>query len=242
MVNEIIDRFSSILRYGVDFDTIYRQASVLYKGRTCPLIVSASNMNDISYRYVDVVDGENTILVLNADLPKSTIRSIMRKEPDEWESSSDLGFFDIFVKQRTDMRPIYETAITLCRELGIPCPQIFVIVGGFIPNRSAFTIHDENTGEIISIVLDENTEYIRSLAHELRHIWQQSTGMKMYDINPNEDPVGYAFHPTEVDAEAYAALVCEKMNLPFSILYPFDGYEEALYDRYQILKKHISGQ
>lgn len=60
-------------------------------------------------------------------------------------------------------------------------------------------------------------ETLLALAHEMRHLWQVCNGMFSDSIAPEHytdssvDFEAYALQPCEVDANAYAQLVCENL-------------------------------
>ena len=94
--------------------------------------------------------------------------------------------------------------------LGIPCPTIKNVTQLSTPTQIAAIDPD---GMILTLRSNaEMYDKAFAIAHELRHLWQQRTGL--FDLTAHSaagsiSTVAYNMQPEEIDANAFAALIME---------------------------------
>lgn len=114
---------------------------------------------------------------------------------------------------------IYKNALDICKKLDIQLPQILQATDSYIgPEMGGkrFTALDENDrpiGDLVFLKRRGINYQIHSLAHELRHCWQEykETGFFInYQELTKNNYIEFNMQPEEIDAEAYACLYMEK--------------------------------
>lgn len=164
---------------------------------------------------------KETILILekdNIDTMKEKLLTCI-KLFDFQTNGSDIIISGCPFTSFSQPRKIYQNALDICKKLDIQCPQIVQGTDSYIgPDRGAlrFTGLDDNdqpTGDYVFLKRRGINYQIHSLAHELRHCWQEykGTGLFMnYQELASNNYIEFNMQPEEIDAEAYACLYMEK--------------------------------
>ena len=114
---------------------------------------------------------------------------------------------------------LYKAAVSIADQLQIPIPTIIVVeqeeCPGMRGQRHTILDDDDNPiGDKITIVLQGKAGMIHTLAHEMRHCWQEYKTESFYqnykDIS--EIGLGYMDQYEEIDADAYASCYLESLG------------------------------
>ena len=138
-------------------------------------------------------------------------------------------------------RDSYKHAVSISKYLGIVCPQIIATNPGGLGTDSGrrMTYFDESItdkdvpiGDTIFIINRGRSRQIHSVAHELRHCWQEYKSnegfYKNYVTHTGSNTVEQANQKEEIDADAYACFYVEKfLGVPDGTALMFDSEEAA---------------
>ena len=85
---------------------------------------------------------------------------------------------------------------------------------------------------------------LQSLAHELRHMYQQKNDENYFEtyITPEEDIHANRYSKVEIDANAYGVLYVERITGKNGLKYAFDNAEEYNHPYWTELKILIQNQ
>ena len=147
-------------------------------------------------------------------------------------------------------KEVYRHAATISEKLEIVCPQIVPILENAEEikgsNAARKTFYDPNVidkdipiGDYIFIRNRGLSRMVHSIAHELRHCWQEYKSWewfyKNYKTLSQVSVIEHANQPEEIDAEAYASLFVEKYlgvqdgtTLMFETPEDAEGWEELI--------------
>ena len=120
-------------------------------------------------------------------------------------------------------KEIYQHAISISQHLGVVCPQIIAMRdnNSGIETAARITFFDESIidkdipiGDVVIVMNRGRSRQVHSIAHELRHCWQEYRSgddfYSNYNHLTNSNLLEYAKQKEEIDAEAYACLYAEK--------------------------------
>lgn len=150
---------------------------------------------------------------------------------------------------RNRVTNLYQALIDICDDLDIKCPLLIftnsIYFGGKRGEHVA--LFDENGKHQEDVVWLSGQGYyhmIATLAHELRHMYQQKNNKNYFKdyISAEEDMCAYTYSEEEIDAEAYGALVVEQMTGQDGLKYVFDDMIEYNHPKWINLKFFIRTQ
>ncbi len=129
------------------------------------------------------------------------------------------------------LQTIYQHTVAISKQLSIKTPLILVTK---LKDQRAYryTFLDDNDdpkGDIVYVSLQGTPRMIHSLAHELRHCWQEYNAegyFKGYVESKTRDPA-YLEQKEEIDADAYASLYLNSLGYD-GISMAFESNEEYL--------------
>lgn len=194
-----------------------------------PTIVVVRQMTDVfegltHQFFVTKPDDKNVMLVFEeADL--ETMKSNLKKYIKEFKNL-DMNKLEIIGGRLIPLahrRDSYKHAVCVSEHLGVACPQIIAAtesVLGFDAGKR-LTCFDESIidkdvpiGDTIFILNRGRSRQIHSIAHELRHCWQEYKSSeefyKNYKVHTDSNTLDFMEQKEEIDAEAYACLYVEK--------------------------------
>lgn len=120
-------------------------------------------------------------------------------------------------------KEVYKHAISISNSLNIVCPQIVALPDMDLPDVRGrrITVFDDRIidkdipiGDYIYVKNQGRSRMIHTIAHELRHCWQEYRSNEGFYVNYKEfnvrDGLKYDYQIEEIDAEAFACLYAEK--------------------------------
>ena len=114
---------------------------------------------------------------------------------------------------------LYKAAVSIADQLQITIPTIIVVeqeeCPGIRGQRHTILDDDDNPiGDIITIVLQGKAGMIHTLAHEMRHCWQEYKTESFYNNYKDISEIGldYMDQNEEIDADAYASLYLNSLG------------------------------
>ena len=130
------------------------------------------------------------------------------------------------------------------------CPQILAVNVGGLGSDSGrrMTYFDESIpdkdvpiGDTIFIINRGRSRQIHSIAHELRHCWQEYKSneefYENYKVHTDSNALDFMEQKEEIDADAYACLYVEKyLGISDGTVLMYDSVEEAVYGKDYTLK------
>lgn len=113
----------------------------------------------------------------------------------------------------------YKTAEDVCNNLGVECPDISIhpgimrrpgrlgfLLGLMIPRQNDVRL-DRNLLILSTAFMQQDNGmmlYTGTIAHEIRHLWQQRYNKDIVNLNYNNDSVSSMRDRSEIDADGYA--------------------------------------
>ena len=142
-------------------------------------------------------------------------------------------------------KDMYKHAILISEYLDIVCPQIIATNPGGLGTDSGrrMTYFDESItdkdvpiGDTIFIINRGRSRQIHSVAHELRHCWQEYKSnegfYKNYKVHTDSNTLDFIEQKEEIDADAYACLYVEKfLGISDGTTLMYDSAEDAAYGK-----------
>jgi len=221
---------------GIDMKPLY-ELLLAQCGEDVPTLVVLNEFPreflGLEYGFIKSLANPNKLILLLEKRDEDSMKRILTKAITTYQNQSTLKFILAYhpevvmplISNMAHAKSMYEHAIKITSLLRIPCPQIIMHEKEFLEEENdGFTMfyNDECGNEIgmsIHIRKDGRIAQLRTLAHELRHCWQNTYGNdKDFCIGIN--PVNteeYFYNSTEVDAEAYSCLYVKE----------FKGYADA---------------
>ena len=139
------------------------------------------------------------------------------------------------------MIKLYEAAVSIAQALHIHVPSIVVVEQDDCPGvrgqRHTLLDDDDNPiGDIITIVLQGKIGMLHTLAHEMRHCWQEYNTDYFYKSYKDYSEIGLSYMEQieEIDADAYASSYLDSLGYN-GIEYCVDVDEFGVFEDY--LKK-----
>lgn len=114
---------------------------------------------------------------------------------------------------------LYSAAISIADQLHIHVPTIIVVEQNECPGSRGqrHTILDDNDnpkGDIVKIVLQGKAKMLHTLAHEMRHCWQEYKTDYFYKDYKDFSEIGLSYmnQIEEIDADAYASCYLDSLG------------------------------
>lgn len=114
---------------------------------------------------------------------------------------------------------LYKAAVSIADQLQITIPTIIVVEQEECPGMRGQThtlLDDDDNpiGDIITVVLQGKAGMIHTLAHEMRHCWQEYKTESFYEDYKDISEIGldYMDQNEEIDADAYASLYLNSLG------------------------------
>ena len=130
------------------------------------------------------------------------------------------------------LKLIYQHGLRISNLLNIQMPSLVVvenheIEGNRALRRSPMDKNDKTTGDFIYLTLQGLPYMIHSLAHELRHSWQQYNGTGFFENYRDVSEMGglYIYQPEELDADAFASIYVSSLGYD-GLRYRFSDMDE----------------
>lgn len=144
---------------------------------------------------------------------------------------------------------LYQALIDICDDLEIKCPSLLFRNSIYFEDKRAmhtkvFDEEDNYKGDWVCVRGQGYYYMLQSLAHELRHMYQKKNDENFFKnyITPEENRRANSHSEVEIDANAYAALVVEKMTGQDGLKYAFDNVAEYNHPYWTDLKFLIKSQ
>lgn len=144
---------------------------------------------------------------------------------------------------------LYKELINLCDDLEIKCPSLLFTNSIYLYDKRAvhWKVWDEDDNSKGDWVWVRGQGYyymLQSLAHELRHMYQQKNDENYFEtyITPEEDIHANRYSKVEIDANAYGVLYVERITGKNGLKYAFDNAEEYNHPYWTELKILIQNQ
>lgn len=225
VVVDMKDLYKKILSYSLDRedDWILPQIFInqnLPDGISCLHLFNENN------------DGGHAILIDYHKSLKVATDLVISELPKNPKQNDDAYWFPALGSPLApvDMFIYIATEAALCDALNIYCPPLYITQSDIDETGvNNITINEKGAdGKSLGIVLDSRFDILyilKSLAHELRHVWQHLNRPELFDgyicktgkLCSEEQRIKYALQPAEIDANAFAynfimSVFDEKMN------------------------------
>lgn len=197
----------------------------------------------LTHKFFVTKSGDKNVMLMFGESDLQTMKSNLRAYLEEFKSLDTITLevrteFSMPLAHRKDM---YKHAILISEYLDIVCPQIIATNPGGLGTDSGrrMTYFDESIpdedvpiGDTIFIINRGRSRQIHSVAHELRHCWQEYKSnegfYKNYVTHTGSNTVEQANQKEEIDADAYACFYVEKfLGVPDGTALMFDSEEAA---------------
>ena len=185
----------------------------------------AGIFSGMSHQFFKIDASNNNIMLIFEESDMATMKSNLLKYLEEFKNI-DKSTLEVIVGLGMPLahrRDIYKHAISISNSLNIVCPQIIALPDKDLPDVRGrrITVFDDRVidkdipiGDYIYVKNQGRSRMIHTIAHELRHCWQEYRSNEGFYINYREFDVRtrleYNFQREEVDAEAFASLYAEK--------------------------------
>lgn len=167
------------------------------------------------YIWLSNEEGTNEAVVIYGKTEEECEKSLdiaiaARKTNDYKYSSFDSAVFPFLLTKR--IKDLYKRALYICDVLDIPCPPIYICDLGCADYGATESIIDGVCIVPIKVQINSGglAQQTITLAHELRHCWQNYHGRisKFALSHPDSSDYGdsYLFDPEEIDAVAFSFL------------------------------------
>lgn len=239
---------SGLLPSLIDMKDIYSFLATEYPEEIPSVTVVQKMVDDfegLSHHFFTVNSNDNDIMLYMEEADTKTMLLNLKKYLEEYREI-DKTRLECIVGLGVPLshrKIIYNHAVNISKSLGIVCPQILSFPVGSAQlendNGRRQTIYDENImdrdvsiGDCIYIKNRGRSYMVHSLAHEMRHSWQEYVSDEGFYKNYKQiwetDPISHAMQKEEIDAEAYASLYLEKkVNLANGIRFIYPDEETA---------------
>ena len=144
---------------------------------------------------------------------------------------------------------LYKALIDICDDLEIKCPLLIFTNSRHLDGKRGVHMkvldeEDNYKGDLVCLKGQGYYYMLQSLAHELRHMYQQKNDENYFKnyITPEEGGLANTYSDEEIDADAYAALVVEQMTGQDGLKYVFDDMIEYNHPKWINLKFFIRTQ
>ncbi len=144
---------------------------------------------------------------------------------------------------------LYKELINICDDLEIKCPSLVFTNSIYFDDKRAMHIkvfdeEDNSKGDWVWVRGQRYYYMLQSLAHELRHMYQQKNDENYFEnyITPEEDMHANRYSEVEIDANAYGVLYVERITGKNGLKYAFDNVEEYNHPYWTELKILIKNQ
>ena len=211
-----------VISYDCDMRPLYEL--LLSKcGKDMPTLVVLEKLPDefikTGFAFVSSSDNQNKLILLLAKSDNIKMQSVLLEAIDAYKNKNSLEFGNVYyqnirIDEITHLAHndyMYGHALKIVSMLRIPCPQIVMKktevmdenVNGFVEH---LTKNDVQIGSIVYLKKGGGVFQLRTLAHELRHCWQQKYGskMKVFISTNAQNSDEYRYNEREVDAEAFS--------------------------------------
>ncbi|MBR6719662.1 MAG: hypothetical protein IKL74_01990 [Clostridia bacterium] len=197
----------------------------------------------LTHKFFVTKSGDKNVMLMFGESDLQTMKSNLRAYLEEFKSLDTITLevrteFSMPLAHRKDM---YKHAILISEYLNIVCPQIIAMNPGDLGTDSgrrktyldeSITDKDVPIGDTIFIINRGRTRQIHSIAHELRHCWQEYKSnegfYKNYITHTGSNTVEQANQKEEIDADAYACLYVEKyLGIADGTVLMYDSEEAA---------------
>lgn len=196
--------------------------------------------------FITKLDDKNVMLMFGeSDL--QTMKSNLRAYLEEFKKL-DIATLDVITEYSMPLahrKDMYKHAILISEYLDIVCPQIIATNPGGLGTDSGrrMTYFDESItdkdvpiGDTIFIINRGRSRQIHSIAHELRHCWQEYKSSeefyKNYKVHTENNTLDFIEQKEEIDADAYACLYVEKyLGISDGTALMYDSAEDAVYGK-----------
>ena len=197
----------------------------------------------LTHKFFVTKSGDKNVMLMFGESDLQTMKSNLRAYLEEFKSLDTITLevrteFSMPLAHRKDM---YKHAILISEYLNIVCPQIIAMNHGDLGTDSgrrktyfdeSITDKDVPIGDTIFIINRGRTRQIHSIAHELRHCWQEYKSnegfYKNYVTHTGSNTVEQANQKEEIDADAYACLYVEKyLGISDGTVLMYDSEEAA---------------
>ena len=128
---------------------------------------------------------------------------------------------------------LYQALIDICDDLEIKCPSLLFRNSIYFEDKRAvhtkvFDEEDNYKGDWVWVRGQGYYYMLQSLAHELRHMYQQKNDENFFKnyITPEEDRRANSHSEVEIDANAYGVLFVEWITGKNGLKYAFDNVTE----------------
>ena len=215
----------------------------VFEGLTHKFFITKSDDKNVMLMF-----GESDLQIMKSNL-RAYLEEFKKLDTTTLEVITE---YSMPLAHRKDM---YKHAILISEYLGIVCPQIIATNPGGLGTDSgrrktyldeSITDKDVPIGDTIFIVNRGRSRQVHSIAHELRHCWQEYKSnegfYKNYVTHTGSNTVEQATQKEEIDAEAYACLYVEKfLGVPDGTALMYDSEEAAKdWENYtQKVKEHM---
>lgn len=203
-----------------DFTQLYKTLlDKTQRQEECPALLL---LDDCAPTIIQDENGyEAVILDRNSTNHNRELKNIIRKSGEVIDTKP----FDTIWFPLVDYRNMYNLVLDICKLLQIPAPAVF-----FSKGKPCITgIKKESNGYAITYkslqVTDvfvgssfRSEQTIKTLAHELRHVWQHkyhNSWFDDYDCDKTGD--AYILQKPELDAEAFAYLFMEQYGVKYKL-------------------------
>lgn len=212
-----------------------------------PTIVVVKKMTDVfegltHQFFITKPDDKNVMLVFEeSDL--ETMKSNLREYLEEFKNldMNNLEIIGGHLIPLAHRRDSYKHAVCISEHLGVACPQIIAATESVLGLDAGkrLTHFDESiidkdvpTGDTIFILNRGRSHQIHSIAHELRHCWQEYKSNEgfydNYNVHTDSNTLDFIEQKEEIDAEAYACIYAEKfLGVPDGTALMYDLEETA---------------
>lgn len=187
--------------------------------------------------------GDKNVMLMFGEADLQTMKSNLRAYLEEFKNldTNTLEVITAFSMPLAHRKDMYKHAISISEHLGIVCPQIIAAnIGGLgTDSGRRMTLFDESIidkdipiGDIIFIINRGRSRQVHSLAHELRHCWQEYKSdegfYQNYKVHTGINTLEQMNQKEEIDVEAYGCLYVEKfLGFPDGTALMYDSEETA---------------
>ena len=201
----------------------------------------------LTHKFFITKSDDKNVMLMFGESDLQTMKSNLRAYLEEFKSLDTITLevrteFSMPLAHRKDM---YKHAILISEYLDIVCPQIIATNPGGLGTDSGrrMTYFDESIpdedvpiGDTIFIINRGRSRQIHSVAHELRHCWQEYKSneefFKNYKVHTDSNTLDFIEQKEEIDADAYACLYVEKyLGISDGTTLMYDSAEDAAFGK-----------
>lgn len=216
-----------------------------------PTVVVVRQMTDVleglTHKFFITKPYDKNVMLVFGESDLETMKSNLKGYIEEFKNL-DMSKLEIIgggLIPLAHRRDSYKHAVSISEHLGIVCPQIIATnaagLGADSGRRVTYfdesiTDKDVPIGDTIFIINRGRSRQIHSVAHELRHCWQEYKSneefFKNYKVHTDSNTLDFIEQKEEIDADAYACLYVEKsLGISDGTSLMYDSAEDAAYGK-----------